>query len=205
MASRLPASKCSNFEKRRHPGFALGRKPAPRRMDQDDGFAVGAADTANLDRQVFGARCGNFGAAFQDGSRFGEWVDKEARADARKTVQTVAHGGHDAEVAAAGTDRGRELDRSETGHRRQHQRVFDTEKVDEAMVRPHRLFLRPLTCGRSQLRRLAAPSRGRRSPAGPQTDLVGDRRPPRDAVSSPIRRTSAGASMSQRTRQRRCR
>ena len=53
----------SKFEKGRHPSFAVGRKPAPRRMDYDDGFAVGAADAGKLDRQVFGARGGNVGAA----------------------------------------------------------------------------------------------------------------------------------------------
>jgi hypothetical protein len=51
--------------------------------------------------------------------------------------------------AAAGADRGREFDRSDTCHRRQHQRVFDAEKVDKATVRPHRFFSTPLTSGRT--------------------------------------------------------
>lgn len=50
----VPGEQCSNFEKGRHSSFAVGRKPAPRRKDYDDGFAVGAADAGKLDRQVFG-------------------------------------------------------------------------------------------------------------------------------------------------------
>ena len=68
-------------------------------MDHDHGFAVGAAHAAKLDCQVFRARSGNVGAAFQDGFCFEERVDEEARLDTGQTMQTVAHGGHDAEVS----------------------------------------------------------------------------------------------------------
>src|SRR5215831_18698024 len=70
-------------------------------MDHDDGFAVRAADEAKLDRQAFRARSGNVGAALQDGFCFEERVDEEASLDPGQTMQTVAHGGYDAEVSAA--------------------------------------------------------------------------------------------------------
>ena len=67
-------------------------------MNDDNGFAAGAA---KLDRQVFGARGGNVGAASENGFCFRERVDEEARAHTGQTMQTVAHGSHDAEVCAA--------------------------------------------------------------------------------------------------------
>jgi hypothetical protein len=63
--------------------------------------AVGAADAGKLDRQVFGARGGNLGAASEYDPRLCEGVDQHARADAGEIVQAAAHGGHDAEVSAA--------------------------------------------------------------------------------------------------------
>jgi hypothetical protein len=70
-------------------------------MDDDNWSAVGAAGAGKLDRQVFGARCGNVGAASQNGFCVRERVDEEPRAHTGQTMQTEAHGGHDAEVAAA--------------------------------------------------------------------------------------------------------
>ena len=46
-------------------------------------------------------RGGNVGAASENGSRLCERVDQQARADAGKIVQTVTHGGNDAEVSAS--------------------------------------------------------------------------------------------------------
>jgi hypothetical protein len=56
-----------------------------------------------LDRQVFCDGSRNLGSAFQDRFGFREQVNQHARADAGQIVQTVAHGGHDAKVAAAAT------------------------------------------------------------------------------------------------------
>ena len=47
--------------------------------DYDDGFAVGAADAAKLDRQIFGAGGGDVGAASQNGFRLCERIDEHAR------------------------------------------------------------------------------------------------------------------------------
>jgi hypothetical protein len=78
-------------------------------MDYDDGFAVGAADAAELDGQVFRARGGNVGAASENGLCFGERVDEEARAHTGQTMQAVVHGSHDAEVSAAAAQRPEQL------------------------------------------------------------------------------------------------
>jgi hypothetical protein len=61
-----------------------------------------------LDRQVFCDGSRNLGSAFQDRFGFREQVNQHARADAGQIVQTVAHGGHDAKVAAAAAAQGPE-------------------------------------------------------------------------------------------------
>ena len=91
----------SEVEKRCHLRLAFCSRPAPRRQNHDDGFAVRAAGTPDLDGQIFGAGSGNVGAAPENGSRLCERVDQHARAGAGEIVQTVAHGGHDAEISAA--------------------------------------------------------------------------------------------------------
>ena len=78
-------------------------------MDDDNWFAVGAAGAGKLDRQVFGARGGNVGATSENASCLCERVDQQARADAAKIAQTVAHGGHDAETSAAAAQRPEQL------------------------------------------------------------------------------------------------
>ena len=100
MASTLPASSVPSLRKC-HLRFAFCSRSAPRRQNHDDGFAVWAAGTPDLDGQILGAGSRNVGAASENGSRRCERVDQHARAEAGEIVQTVAHGGDDAKISTA--------------------------------------------------------------------------------------------------------
>jgi FAD binding domain len=82
------------------PGLTLGGGYEP---------LIGRFGLAPDNLLVFPARSGNVGAASENGFRLCERIDQQARADAGEIVQTVAHGGHDAEVSAAAAQRPEQL------------------------------------------------------------------------------------------------
>ena len=105
MASTAPASSVPSSEKRREARFALFRRTAPGRHDHDHRRAVRAGDESNLHRQFCRARRPQCRRSLEDGSGLGEGINEHAGADARHFVQTVMHGGDDAEVSAAAAQR----------------------------------------------------------------------------------------------------